>query len=298
MSGQSTCTPFDPVYRCVAAHPLAYHKDRLGWIPAEDQYLVTTPGAHQIALGQLATPAPGSEYLLAQVPINGSVTQLYTVEARRFTGYDQRVPGEGVVIHHVDTTRGDQQARVVDSDTNGNPNDAGAIWVPGETFRDVANGITITVDQVTTTGFAVTITTTTAACPDAAYEPDNGPEHARAFTLGTTEPHAFCDVGDADWVFFQATAGTTYRIETRTLAPGTDTVLTVIGNGLNRTDDNGNGGKASVIEFTATHAGRYDVFAYQGGGTGSAAYTYDLRITASPPPVELRPQVYIPLVRR
>ncbi len=40
-----------------------------------------------------------------------------------------------------------------------------------------------------------------------AYEPDNGPEHARAFTLGTTEPHAFCDVGDADWVFFHAMAG-------------------------------------------------------------------------------------------
>jgi M6 family metalloprotease-like protein len=147
MSGQSTCTSLDPAYRCVAAHPLAYHKAQLGWIPAEDRYLVGTPGTHQITLGQLAAPAPGSAYLLAQIPINGSVTQLYTVEARRFTGYDQRVPGEGVVIHHLDTTRGEQQARVVDPDTNGNPNDAGAIWVPGETFRDMANGITVRVES-------------------------------------------------------------------------------------------------------------------------------------------------------
>jgi M6 family metalloprotease-like protein len=298
MSGQSTCTPLDPVYRCVAVHPIAYHKAQLGWIHTEDQYVVTTPGTQQITLGQLGTPAPGSDYLLAQVPINGSATQFYTLEARRFTGYDRWVPGEAVVIHHVDTTRGDQQARVVDIDTNGNPNDAAAMWLPGETFRDQANGITITVDRATSTGFAVTITSTMAACPDMAYEPDNGPEQARAFPLGTTEQHAFCDAGDADWVFFQASPGTTYRIETRNLAPGTDTVLTVLGNGTNRTDDNGNGGKASVLEFTATQAGRYDVFAYQASGSSSAAFTYDLRITASPPPVELRPQVYIPMVRR
>jgi M6 family metalloprotease-like protein len=297
MSGQSTCTPFDPAYRCVAAHPIAYHKHRLGWIPTEDRFVIGTPGTHQLTLGQVATPAPGSEYLLAQVPINGSATQFYTLEARRFTGYDRRVPGEAVVIHHVDTTRVDREARVVDIDTNGNPNDAAAMWLPGETFRDGANGITITVDRATTSGFAVTITTTMAACPDAAYEPDSGPEQARPFSLGTTEPHAFCDAGDADWVFFQATPGTTYRIETRSLAPGTDTVLTVMGNRTSRTDDNGNGGKASIIEFTATQAGRYDVFAYQAGGAGSAAFTYNLRITAGPAPT-LRKHVFIPMVQR
>jgi hypothetical protein len=285
------------VYRCVAAHTIAYHKDRLGWIPAEDTYLVTNPGTHQLAVAQLATPADGSDYLLAQVPINGSATQFYTLEARRFAGYDRRVPGEAVVIHHVDTTRVEQEAQVVDPDNNGNPNDAGAMWLPGETFRDRTNGITITVDRATTSGFALTITTTMAACPDAAYEPDGEPGQERAFTVGTTEQRAFCDAHDADRVFFDATPGTTYRIETRNLASGTDTQLIVMGNGTSRTDDNGNGGKASVITFTATQGGRYEVVAYQTGGAGSAAFTYDLRITAGPAPT-LRKHVFIPMVQR
>ena len=49
----------------------------------------------------------------------------YTVETRRFDGYDggsgyhSRIPGEGVVIHKVDTTLSDRLAQVVDPDNNG-----------------------------------------------------------------------------------------------------------------------------------------------------------------------------------
>jgi N-acetylneuraminic acid mutarotase len=45
----------------------------------------------------------------------------------------------------------------VDVDNNGNPNDAAAMWTPGETFTDAANGITVTVNAQTATGFQVTI---------------------------------------------------------------------------------------------------------------------------------------------
>ena len=48
-------------------------------------------------------------------------------------------------------------AQVVDVDNNGDPNDAGAMWTPGETFTDAANGITVTVNAQTATGFQVTI---------------------------------------------------------------------------------------------------------------------------------------------
>ena len=36
-------------------------------------------------------------------------------------------------------------AFVVDADNNGNPNDEGAMWRPGETFEDRSNGIRIEV---------------------------------------------------------------------------------------------------------------------------------------------------------
>ena len=58
-------------------------------------------------------------------------------------------------MHHV-TSR----AFVVDPDNNGNPDDAGARWLPGETFTDGANGITVTVDSETAEGYVVTISVT------------------------------------------------------------------------------------------------------------------------------------------
>jgi N-acetylneuraminic acid mutarotase len=70
-----------------------------------------------------------------------------------------------VVLHQVEPNRQpngpgfgyDRYAQVVDVDNNGDPSDDGAMWTPGETFRDAANGITVTVNARTATGFQVTI---------------------------------------------------------------------------------------------------------------------------------------------
>ena len=70
-------------------------------------------------LGQALADTATNNYLIGQIPIKGSSTQFYTVEARRFAGYDKRVngkiPGEGILIHKVDTTLSDCNAKVVDS---------------------------------------------------------------------------------------------------------------------------------------------------------------------------------------
>jgi uncharacterized repeat protein (TIGR01451 family) len=104
-------------------------------------------------------PPAGGDYLMAKIPIRGSATEFYTVEARRFLGYDAQVPGEAIVIHRVNTTLDDRLAQVVDPDGNGDPNDAGAMWRPGETFTDAANGITVAVLSSGPTGFEVSIST-------------------------------------------------------------------------------------------------------------------------------------------
>jgi hypothetical protein len=157
MSGGGICTPADATYGCLGVHTISYHKNLLGVVPAARKY-VATPGSSQtIVLERLGQPLFSGNYLMAQIPIGGSTTQFYTVEARRFAGYDNQIPNEAVVIHKVDTTRSDRVARVVDSDSDGDPNDAGAMWTPGETFTDSANGITVTVNAVSTAGFEVTI---------------------------------------------------------------------------------------------------------------------------------------------
>ena len=121
-----------------------------------------------IEIDRLNQPGSSTNYLMALIPIPGS-SKFYTVEARRFVGYDSKVPAEAIVIHHVDATRAND-AWVVDADgnldgacfipqddANCDPNDTGAQWTPGETYTDATNSIQIRVNAITATGFSVTI---------------------------------------------------------------------------------------------------------------------------------------------
>jgi hypothetical protein len=156
MSGGGECTPPDVTYGCIGVHTISFHKDLLGWIPPERKY-VATPGSSQTIILERLRRLSSANYLMAQIPIGGSTTQFYTVEARRAVGYDKQIPHGAIVIHKVNTTLGDRLAQVVDVDNNGDPNDAGARWRPGETFSDPTNGITVTVNAVVKGGFSVTI---------------------------------------------------------------------------------------------------------------------------------------------
>ena len=141
----------------VPEHTISYHKDLLGWIPAGRKLTVEPNTTRIITLERLAQPGPGN-YLMATIPITDAPGQFYTVEARRRVGYDDSLPGDAVVLHRVDPNDpSGRPARVVDVDNNGDPNDAAAMWTPGETFTDSPNGITVTVNAKTATGFQVTL---------------------------------------------------------------------------------------------------------------------------------------------
>jgi hypothetical protein len=162
----------DATYGCIGQHTISYHLDILGWIPAGQKF-TAGGGISSITLEQLALPQT-TNYKMAQIPIGGSSTHFYTVEARRKTGYDVKLPGEAVIIHEVDTSRG-IPAHVIDPDNNGNTGDAAAMWTVGETFSDPANGISVYVSAATATGFQVSITT--PSIPPAAFSkssPTNG----------------------------------------------------------------------------------------------------------------------------
>jgi hypothetical protein len=143
----------------VAPHTIAFHKDLLGWIPTTRKLTLAAPGAVTLDLTRSEVPA-ATGYEMAQVQIGGSGSTFYTVEARRYAGYDVpgRLPGEAVVIHRVDLNDV-APARVVDPDGNGNPNDAAAMWVPGESFTDFQAGVRVSVLAQTADGFRVQIST-------------------------------------------------------------------------------------------------------------------------------------------
>ncbi len=158
MSGWPLALFSHPEYGDVALHTVAYHKDFLGWIPPDRKYVAAPNSTQTITLERLAQP--GAEgYLMAQIPLGDSPTNFYTVEARLFAGYDEGIPDEAIVIHKVDTTREDRLAQVVDVDSNGDPNDEGAMWTVGEIFTDAENNLQVSIDAAYATGYRVTINT-------------------------------------------------------------------------------------------------------------------------------------------
>jgi len=157
MSDGQSLDPY-PGYGHPGVHTIAYHKDFLGWIPPDRKYVAAPDTTRTITLERLARP-DADGYLMAQIPIGESDTDFYTVEARLFTGYDEEIPDEAVVIHKVDTTLEDRLAQVVDADNNGDPNDDGAMWTVGEIFTDVENSLQVSIDAAYSSGYRVTINT-------------------------------------------------------------------------------------------------------------------------------------------
>lgn len=145
----------DPVYGTMGQHTISYHKNLLEWIDSEHMIVVPTGTRRTIHVEQIALPQM-DEALGVKVLINDSQNLFYTIESRRFEGYDSWLPGEAVIIHKVDVYRS-EPAHVIDIDGDGDTGDEGAMWRVGETFEDEVSGILITVDSATATGFIVTV---------------------------------------------------------------------------------------------------------------------------------------------
>ncbi|MCU0501124.1 MAG: hypothetical protein MUC51_05050, partial [Anaerolineae bacterium] len=144
----------DPYFNPLPQHMIAYDKDLLGCIGA-DRKLIARAGTQTVTLERLAQPGDGG-YLLAQVPIAGSATHFYTVEARRRIGFDANLPGDAVVIHEVDTTR-PMPAALVSRAAERDLQATASRWQVGQRFSDDAHSIAILVDAETATGFIVTV---------------------------------------------------------------------------------------------------------------------------------------------
>jgi hypothetical protein len=254
----------DPTYGCVGQHSIAYHKDIPGWIP-DNRKFVPPPdgGTFNITLERLAQPG-SSGYLMAKIPISGSNTRYYTVEARYRLGYDTKVANDAVVIHEVDNTRLDD-AWLVDADGNATSSDDGAQWLVGETFSDPANGIAISVISATATGFVISI--------NVAPPP----------TLTINAPAINANIGSGsatNWFKFTAPIASVYTLETFGGAIN-DTVMRLYGPGntttlLAQNDDIGGGNLLSKINRRFLNPGTYYVAVNAKPGSATGNYSISL----------------------
>jgi M6 family metalloprotease-like protein len=181
MSGIGICSPPDATFGCLGVHTISYHKDRLAnWIPAERKFLAVEGTYHTLSLERLAQPPNNNNFLLAEIPYG---SEFYTVEVRESAGYDNQLPGEGIIIHEVNGSRA-SDALVVDSTNNGDPNDDGARWTAGETFNDAANGISVAVNS-SSGAFNITITREFVASSPTAFTDDIEGDTSGYFPQGT-----------------------------------------------------------------------------------------------------------------
>lgn len=134
MSDAFNCGSTDPTLGCISQGTIAYHLNITGWIPANRKVTVAVGTRATITLDRLNPIVNSTNPMMVTIPISGS-SRYYVVEARqKITGnYDVAIPGNGVVIWEVDTSRS-ADAQVQDATQNSDPNDDGAYWVPGETF--------------------------------------------------------------------------------------------------------------------------------------------------------------------
>jgi hypothetical protein len=228
-SGGGICSPADPDFGCLGVHTVGFHKDALGWIAGPDKVDYTGPGELAVTLERLALPVGGNP-LLANVPIGGSADHFYTVECRQPFGFDDQIPGAAVLIHEVDTMLADRNAQVVDVDAvpDTDPNDTGAMWLPGEVFEDAPNSIRIAVVGQTDQTCDVLINPdnlgpTADAGPDQVLE-CTSPAGALAMLDGTGSSDPDMDALSFEWsapgvVFDDATSATpsgTFPLDTTT----------------------------------------------------------------------------------
>jgi len=156
-----TCVNTNANLGCIGQGVLASYITEDGWIPANRIAVVNMGVDTTITIDRLQQPINSTGTLWARIPIGGSSNQYYTVEVRDVSsGYDVNIPAHAVVIHKVNLnlTGNTGPALVVDAaDGNDNVNDAGARWLPGETYTDSAENITIDVLSQTGSSFNVRI---------------------------------------------------------------------------------------------------------------------------------------------
>jgi M6 family metalloprotease-like protein len=287
MSGWPPCSNLK-AYGCIGVETISYHRYLLGWIPADRIFTATRGTSKNITLERLGQPTnPAGSYLMAIVPIPGSSTRFYTVEARRhidsvsYNDYEEGIMGNAVVIHLVDTTRGDRVAQVVDGDNNGNVKDAGSMWTVGETFKNSSADISISVLSATTTGFAVKINngalandTLAGAKAISAYPFSTSLNTGKATTAGNDPVFACAGTQGRASVWYRLTPTARGKVQVSTVGSSYDTLLGVwIGSSGSLSskacndDGGGNGTSVASLVVSANTTYYIEVAGKTGAGT-------------------------------
>jgi M6 family metalloprotease-like protein len=146
-------------YGTLPKHINIYSRNRLGWVATARKRTITAgTGAQSITIDRASLPGSNNvQMLILNFPNQSS--RYYTVEVRKRTGnYENRLAGDAVIIHSVDTSRR-EPAWSIDADTPpaNRANNEGSMFKVGESWTSPDLMFRLTVLSATADGFVLRV---------------------------------------------------------------------------------------------------------------------------------------------
>lgn len=150
----------NPTYGTVAKHISTYSRDQLGFIDAARKRTISAgTDAPRFQLDR-ASLAGSSQTQMVVVRVPGEPdSRYYTIEARKRIGsYDGNLAGNAVIIHRVDTARGEPAWSVDATVPPANrANNEGSMFKVGERWTAPGNAFTVNVQLENANGFVISV---------------------------------------------------------------------------------------------------------------------------------------------
>lgn len=146
-------------YGTLPKHINIYSRNRLGWVATARKRTITAgAGAESITIDRASLPGSNNvQMLILNYPNQSS--RYYTVEVRKRTGnYENRLAGDAVIIHSVDTSRR-EPAWSIDADTPpaNRANNEGSMFKVGESWTSPDLMFRVSVQSATADGFVLRV---------------------------------------------------------------------------------------------------------------------------------------------
>ncbi|MEO5561625.1 MAG: hypothetical protein ABIO49_16735 [Dokdonella sp.] len=151
----------DTTYGAQPKHLNIWSRNKLGWIDAARKLTVSTDGiVSGITLDRASLiGSTHTQMIVVTLPSPEPATHYYVIEARKKVGYyEAKLAGDAVIIHEVNTTRSEPSWSV---DATVPPatiaNNAGSMFVVGESWIAPNNALRVDVTGATTDGFLLNV---------------------------------------------------------------------------------------------------------------------------------------------
>ncbi|NOG52289.1 MAG: hypothetical protein HND48_24760 [Chloroflexi bacterium] len=140
-------------YGYLATPSNLWYLRQIGLLPAGEVYTLPNNRAETLVIDDWLASESGS-YSAIFIPIPGT-SRLYVVEVHKKSlgGFNSDYDTDAVVIYDINPNRTTQPAWLVGSDSYG----PGAQWVPGETYTNSADDVSISVLSATPNGYQVRV---------------------------------------------------------------------------------------------------------------------------------------------